>query len=84
MSEVRGDDKRNYPMSEVGGGCREEISHTPSPRPGQQVGGATPHLQARGQGQRRGGATTRPRPGAVARRTNLTSKELWLRGCRRA
>ena len=35
----------------------------PSPRPGQQPGGATP----------------RSRPGAAARRTNPTSKELWLR-----
>ena len=26
----------------------------------------------------------RPKPGAVARRTNPTSKEPWLRGCRRA
>ena len=40
-----------------------------------------PH--ARGQG-RRGGATARPRPGAVAGRTNSMSKEPWLRRRRRA
>ena len=31
-----------------------------------------------------GGATARLRPGAVAGRTNPTSKEPWLRGLRRA
>ena len=31
-----------------------------------------------------GGATPRRRPGAVAGETNPTSKEPWLRGCRRA
>ena len=38
----------------------------------------------RGQEQRLGGATPRLRPGAVAGRSNPTSKERWLRGCRRA
>ena len=31
-----------------------------------------------------GGATPRPRSGAAAKRSNLTSKEQWLRGHRRA
>ena len=68
MSKVRGDDERNYPASEVRDGGREEI---PTP-------------QARGQGRRAGGATPHPRPGAVAGRTNPTSKEPWLCGRRRA
>ena len=38
----------------------------------------------RGQGRRPGGLTPRPRPGAVAGRTNPTFKEPWLRGRRRA
>ena len=62
-TEVRGGDKRNYLASEVrGSGGWEEIPHAPSP----------------GQGQRQGGATTRPRPRAVAGRTNPKSKEPWL------
>ena len=69
-SEVRGGNERSYPVSEVRGGGRE--------------GGATPHPHARGQGWRPGGATARPRPGAVAQRTNPTSKEPWLRRHRRA
>ena len=31
-----------------------------------------------------GGATPRPRPGAASGRSNPTSKEQWLPGCRRA
>ena len=41
-----------------------------------------PH--ARGQGQRPGGATPRPRSGAVAERSNPTSKQRWLCGHRSA
>ena len=41
-----------------------------------------PH--ARGQGRRARGVTTPPRPGAAAKRSNLTSKERWLCGSRRA
>ena len=33
-SKVRGGDERSYLTSEVRGGGREEIPHTPSPRPG--------------------------------------------------
>ena len=36
-----------------------------------------------GTGQPRG-VTPRPRSGAVAKRSNPTSKKQWLRGCRRA
>ena len=35
------------------------------------------------EGQRPRGVTPRPRSGAAARRSNPTSKELWLRGRRR-
>ena len=31
MSEVRGGDERSYPASEVRGGGREELPHTPKP-----------------------------------------------------
>ena len=41
-----------------------------------------PHVQ--GQGRRLRGATPCPRSGEVAERSNATSKEPWLRGCRRA
>ena len=40
--------------------------------------------KCRGQGQKPGGATPHPRPGATARKTKPTSKEWWLLGCRRA
>ena len=43
-----------------------------------------PTPQARVQGQRPGGAASRPKPGAAAGRTNPTFKELWLRGHRMA
>ena len=43
----------------------------------------TDHEEAQGQGWQ-GGATQCPRSGAVAGRSNPTSKERWLRGCRRA
>ena len=39
---------------------------------------------AGGQGQQLGGATPHPRSGAAAERSNPTSKERWLHGCRRA
>ena len=53
--EDRGSKDRSYPASEVKGGVREEIPHTPSPR-----------------------------PGVAAGRSNPTSKEPLLCGCRRA
>ena len=67
-SEVRGDDERSYPVTEVRGSGWEELPHAPKPEAKGQWGGAIP----------------RPRPGAVAGKTNPTSKELWLRGRRRA
>ena len=70
-SEVRGSDERSYPASQVRGGGREELPHAPKP-------------EARGGGREEIPLVPRPRPGTVARRTNPTSKELWLRGHRRA
>ena len=57
-----------YPASEVRGG--NERSY--------------PASEVRGGGRRRYPTPLSPRPGAVAGRTNLTSKEPWLRRCRRA
>ena len=49
-----------------------------------QAGGATSRPHAGGQGWRPGGPTPCLRPGTVAGRTKLMSKEPWLCGCRRA
>ena len=70
-SEIRGSDERNYPVSEVRGSSREEL-----PASGVRGGGREelPHAPT----------PPRPRPGAVAGRTNPTSKELWLCRHRRA
>ena len=81
-SEVRGGDKRSYPTSEVRAGGQEELPHAPKPEARGSGRDELPH--ARGQGQQPGGATLHPRPGALARRTNPTSKEPWLRERRRA
>ena len=45
-----------------------------------------PHVQGQGQWPRVPGCdgVARPRPGMAAERSNTTSKEWWLRGCRRA
>ena len=65
---------------------------TPRLRPGAEAG-RTPGLKGgsqeelphiRGQGQRLGGATLSPRPGAAAGRNNLMSKGRWLPRRRRA
>ena len=71
--------ERSCPTSEVRGGGREEI---PSVRGQGQRREDLPRV--RGQGQWLGGATPHPWPGAVAGRTNPTSKEPWLRWRRRA
>ena len=84
--------ERSYPTSEVRGRSREDPMPegrqprgvTPRPRSGTAAGRRYPMPQDQGQGRQRGGATPQLRPGAVAGRTNPTSKELWLRGCRRA
>ena len=68
---------KRYPMSEVRGSSRECQAVTAQTQPR----AATP---VQGQGWQPGGATSRPRPGAVAGRSNPTSKERWLRGRRRA
>ena len=39
---------------------------------------------AQGQGRYLGGATPHKRSGVAAKRSNSTSKEWWLHGCRRA
>ena len=41
-SEVRGRDERSYPVSEVRGSGREELSHALSPRPGAAAGRTNP------------------------------------------
>ena len=51
--------ERSYPVSEVRGGGRQELSRVRGQ--GQQLGGATPCPNARGQGRRPGGPTRRPR-----------------------
>ena len=68
--------KRSYPMFGVRGRSRED----PIPEGGSQE---EPPLD-RSQGRWPGGATPRLRVGAVARRSNPTSKEWWLHGRRRA
>ena len=67
-SEVRGGDERSYPASEVRGS--DERSYPASEvREGSRE--KIPHAPS-------------PRPGAVAGKTNPTSKEPWLHGRRRA
>ena len=51
--------------------------------PSPKVRGGDLECQARTAQERPRGATPRPRSGAVAERSNPTSKEKWLRGCRR-
>ena len=48
MSEVRGGEEKSYPTSEVRGGSREEIPHTPSPRPVAAGRRSYPTPEARG------------------------------------
>ena len=60
--------ERRYPTSEVRACGREEIPNAPSPRPGTAAGRSNRRPEVRGGGGR----------------TNPTSKELWLRGRRRA
>jgi len=69
--------ERSYPTSKVKGSgleCQAAMAQEQQRR-------AT---QVRGQGRRPGGTTPRPRPEVAAGRTNPTSKEQWLRRCRRA
>ena len=74
--------ERSYPESEVRGGGWEELQHAPTPK---TRGGSREELPlAQGQGQQLGAANPRPSPGAATGRSNPTSKERWLRGCRRA
>ena len=55
-------------MLEARGGRREELPHAPMPEAKGSIGRSNPTTEAGGGG----------------RGTNLTSKEPWLRGCRRA
>ena len=45
MSEVRGGDERSYPASEVRGGRREELLHTPTPEARGGSREEQPHVQ---------------------------------------
>ena len=83
----RRNSREELPCIRGRGGGRRPRGDTQRLRPGAAAGSRYPTPQARGQGRQVGGATPRPpcpRPGAVAGRTNPTSKEPWLRGCRRA
>ena len=75
MSEVRGGDVRSYPASEVRGGGREEIPHTPKPEArggGQEELPHAPKPKARG-----GGQEEQPHvQGAVAARAQEGLEEL--------
>ena len=62
----------------LGGRRRGDTQH---PRSGVATRGVTPRPRS---GTAAGRSNSRPRPGVVARRTKPTSKELWLRGHRRA
>ena len=77
MSEVRGTAKSARLQRRRN--SREEL-------PKSEVRGSCreklPHV--RGLGQQPRGATPHPRPGAAAGRTNPTSKDRWLQGCRKA
>ena len=69
--------KRSYPSPKLGGAT--ESARLRQHRSGREE---LPHV--RGQGRWLRGATPRPRSGAVAERSNPTSKEQWLRGRQRA
>ena len=71
--------ERSYPTSEVRGRSRED----PMPEE-QRLGGATWSPRSGAVAGKSFPTPSRPRPGTVAGRTNPTSKERWLRGCRRA
>ena len=60
--------ERNYPASKVGGAAKRRY----------------PAFEVRGSNERSYLTLLSPRPGAVAGRTNPTSKELWLHRRRRA
>ena len=79
--------KRSHPTSEVRDGCREEIPHTPSPRPGAAGRRSYPtplNPRPGATGKRSYPTHPLPRTGAAARRSNPMSKEQCVGGCRRA
>ena len=71
--------ERSHPMSEVRGRSRED-----SMLKGRRPRGVTPRPRSGAVARRSYPKPPCPRPGAVAGRTNPTSKELYLRGHRRA
>ena len=72
VSKFRGSEERSYPASEVRGGGREEITHTPSPRPRAASGRSKRMTKARG-----GGREDQPHmQGAVAARAQEGLQEL--------
>ncbi|KAI4549188.1 hypothetical protein MG293_001518 [Ovis ammon polii] len=68
--------ERSYSSPKVRGGAQEELPHV------QCQGGGQECQAVRAQEQLRG-ATPRLRPEAAAEKSNPTSKERWLHGCRR-
>ena len=66
-------------MSKVRGSGQEYQTVTVQERPR----GATLRRRSGVEAGRSYPTPPRPRPGAMAGRSNLTSKELWLRRCRR-
>ena len=73
--------ERSYPASEIGGRLR---GNTESPKSGVATRGVTPRSRSVAAARRSYPTPTSPRPGAAAGRSYPTSKELWLRGRRRA
>ena len=71
--------KRSYPMSKVRGSGQEYQTVTVQERPR----GATLRRRSGVEPGRSYPTPPRPRPGVMAGRSNLMSKELWLRRCRR-
>ena len=57
---------------------------TQSPRSGEVRRGVAPRPRSGAAGGRSYPTPLSPRPGAVAGKTNPTSKEPWLHGCRKA
>ena len=76
--------ERRHPASEVRGGGWEELPMPLSPRSRAAGERSYPTSLHPRPGAAAGRSNPRLRPGVVAERTNLTSKEPWLRGGKRA
>ena len=81
---VRGGDERSYPASEVRGGGGEDITRAPSPRPGVVGGRSYPTPPCPRPRVAAGRSNPTPEARSSGREYNPTSKEPWLRECRRA